>query len=172
MRLAALLLAATAAPAAANPAAIGEALALCIEVVKEESPQPLLDAGLEVLTRRDAPPQWSISAVSPAGIGEIRAGMDEYGGQAQTEEYYCYLHLPAANGSEAMRWEKLGLGPVMALTGEGFEQYDGSPVAPRLKSCAWLSKPIYLNFYHSENVGAVRAQVTDMAPRDREPCKE
>lgn len=170
MKALALLLAVMTAPAGANPAAIGEALALCIDVVKAESPEPLEQAGLELLEpNKLAAPQWSVSYAAPAGIGEIRAGMDEWGGETPQEVFNCYLHLPAANGSEAMRWEKLGLGPVNALTSEGFELYGGSPVAPRLRKCPLLGKALYVSFSHNERVEAVRLHVSDRAS-DQNRC--
>lgn len=174
MKLTALLLAAMAAPAGANPEAIGDALALCIEVVKDESPAPLEAAGLELLEpNKLRAPQWSVTHAAPAGIGEIRAGMEEWGGEEPPEAYSCYLHLPATNGSEAMRWEKLGLGPVMALTSDGFEQYGGSPVSPRLAKCpGWFGKGIYVSFYHFENVQGVRLDVSDRASGGETPCEE
>jgi len=178
VRLAALpcaALAAVPAPAAANPQAIGEALALCIEVVDAESPAPLEEAGLELVREYEMKsPQWGVIYRSPAGLGEIRAGMDVWNGEEPPEAYSCYPNLPAKNGSEVMRWQKLAAGPVLALEAEGFERQGGSPAEPLMRKCGWSwwpGKDLYASVYHHDNLDGVRVEVSDRMPTN-DNCRE
>ncbi|QDC11396.1 hypothetical protein FHY55_20135 [Oceanicola sp. D3] len=167
----ALLLAAGAAPAGANPAAIGEALALCIDVVEAQSRAPLDEAGLNMLAPNTlSPPQWSARYRSPAGIGEILAERGAQEAEGLPAEVSCTLHLPAANGSAAMRWEKLGLGPVMALESKGFAQNGGSYVSPKLARCTGTDTPIYVSFTHNETKQAVVARMSNRPDDGQDPC--
>lgn len=170
MKALALLLAAAAAPAGANPAAISEALALCIEVVEAASPAPLEASGLAQGQPGGATaPDWAVRYAAPAGLGEIRAEGTK-SAAAQAAAVHCTLALPAATGSEAMRWEKLGLGPVMALKAEGFAPYDGSPAAPRLARCGGPGTPIYLSLDHNREARAVLLDVSSLRPPQNDPC--
>ncbi|MCO6383826.1 hypothetical protein [Oceanicola sp. 502str15] len=175
MRLAALLLMLAAAPAGANPGAIGDAIGLCRAVVEAESPEPLEAAGLELVRRFElGAPQWGAIYGAPGRIGTIGAGLDELNRDGRDmEEVHCYLALPAPTRSSQTRWEKLAMGPVMALEAEGFERHGGTPASPGLRKCPMIGKPTFVRLYTMERTDPpeVRVWVTDTGPSGQ-TCKE
>lgn len=161
------LLAAVAAPAGANPAAIGEALALCIEVVEAESPAPLEAAGTPFLHDIAIPAPDRVAVFeAPAGIGFVTV-FDA----ASLGGYDCALRLPYDNSSGAMRWEKLANGPVMALKGQGFTEAGGSPAAPKLARCTGETGPLFVTVEDDREAMAVSLTISNQAPVPG-PCEE